>query len=82
MLTNGYIYQRAYEIFDMIMDKADNHPQTYDEIILTLATVNSLIENKIIELSYERMEWNEHTFVSPGPRLLKNSQLKNIKNII
>jgi uncharacterized protein YutE (UPF0331/DUF86 family) len=56
MLTNEYIYQRAYEIFDMIMDKADNRPQTYDEIILTLATVNSLIENKIIELSNERME--------------------------
>lgn len=56
MLTNEYIYQRAYEIFDMIMDKVDNRPQTYDEIILTLATVNSLIENKIIELSYERME--------------------------
>lgn len=56
MLTNEYIYQRAYEIFDMIMDKADNRPQTYDEIILTLTTVNSLIENRIIELSYERME--------------------------
>ena len=56
MLTNEYIYQRAYEIFDMIMDKADNHPQTYDEIILTLTTVNSLIENKIMELLYERME--------------------------
>ena len=79
MLTNEYIYQRAYEIFDMIMDKADNRPQTYDEIILTLATVSSLIENKIIELSHERMEWNERTFVSPGPPIVKKFTTKKHK---
>ena len=79
MLTNEYIYQRAYEIFDMIMDKADNRPQTYDEIILTLATVSSLIENKIIELSHERMEWHERTFVSPGPPIVKKFTTKKHK---
>ncbi len=76
MLSNKYDYQNAYEIFDMIMDKADNRPQTYDEIICTLATVNSIIENKIIELLHERMEWNEHTFVSPGPPIVKKITFK------
>ena len=51
-----YTYQRAIEIFDVVMDKADNHPQSYDEIILTLLSLNCLIEEKIIELSYERIE--------------------------
>ena len=70
MLTNEYIYQRAYEIFDIIMDKADNRPQTYDEIILTLTTVNSLIENKIEIHSFLSLEIKNKGVYEDVPNIL------------
>ena len=56
MLTQEYIYQNATELFDTLWFKLGERPQTYDEIILTLTTINSLINEKITEVTYESME--------------------------
>ena len=56
MLTQEYIYRNATELFDTLWFKLGERPQTYDEIILTLTTINSLINEKITEVTYESME--------------------------
>ena len=56
MLDMSYIVRFAEELTEMVIDKVEDHPTTYDEVILTLLNVERLLHDRVIDLEYERIE--------------------------
>jgi len=56
MLDMSYIVRFAEELAEMVIDKVEDHPTTYDEAVLTLLNVERLLHDRVIDLEYERIE--------------------------